>query len=90
MYLGEMLLLVPRKDLHVVEVLNGALVTRLYVKLLEKGICEVWSVGTRSCTKQQRRRERFGGVKDTGNVAIEGERLAPSSDHVSQTFCKEA
>ena len=78
LYLGEVLLLVPGKDLHMVEVLNRALVTRLYVKLLEEGVCQVWGVGPRSCSKQKRRRERFSGVKNTGNVAVEGERLAPS------------
>lgn len=73
MYLGEMLLLVPGKDLHVVKILNRTFVTRLYVKLLEEGICQVWGVGTRSCTKQKWRRKRFGGVKNTRNVAVEGE-----------------
>ena len=73
MYLGEMLLLVSRKDLDMVEVLNRALVTGLYVKLLEKGSCKVRSVGARSCTKQKWRRERFSSVKDAGNVTVEGE-----------------
>ena len=29
-------------------------------------------MGTRSGAKQKRRRERFGGVKDAGDVAVEG------------------
>lgn len=56
-----------------VEVLDRALVTRVYVKLLEEGIRQVRGVGTGSCSKQKRRRERLGGVKNTGNVAVEGE-----------------
>ena len=55
-----------------VEVLNRALITGLYVELLEKSIREVGSMGTRSGAKQKRRRERFGGVKDAGDVAVEG------------------
>ena len=73
MYLGEMLLLVPGKNLHVIEVVNRAFVTGLYMKLLEEDIGKVWSVGTRSGTKQKRRGECFGGVKDIRDVAIEGE-----------------
>ena len=56
-----------------VKVLDRTLVAGLDVKLFEEGIGEVWSVGTRSCAKQKRPRERFGGGKDTGNVAVEGE-----------------
>ena len=56
-----------------VEILDRALVAGLYVKLLEKGVREVGSVGTRSRTQQEGRRERFGGVKDAGHVAVEGE-----------------
>ena len=73
MYLGEMLLLVSGKDLHMVKVLNRAFVAGLYVKLLEKCIGEVWSVSARSGTKQERRRERFGGVEDSRDIAVEGE-----------------
>ena len=83
-----MLLLVSGKDLHVVEVLDRAFITGLYVKLLEERICEVWCMGTGSCTEQKRRGERFGGVKDSRNVVVEGERLTPTEFHVSQLFRK--
>ena len=56
-----------------IEILNRALATGLYVKLLQKGVGEVWCMGARGRAKKKRRGERFGGVKDTGNVTVEGE-----------------
>ena len=72
-YLREVRFLIPRENLHVVKVLNRTLVTRLYVKLLEKSICQVRSVGSGRCTKQKRRRERFSSVKNARNFAVESE-----------------
>ena len=89
-YPREMRFLVPRENLHMVEVLDRTLVTRLYVKLLEESICQVRRVGSGSCSKQKRRRKRFGSVKDARNFAVEGERFAQPSRRVSHALRKDA
>ena len=71
--------LVPREDVHVVEVLEGAAVAAgRDAELLEEGAGQVGRVGARGGGEQEGGGEGFGGGEDAGDVAVEGEGFTPS------------